>query len=149
MNVDPNTGELRPVTATWAELRARAAAFEDAAPETPVEIDKLLREIESLAFKLADFQARAATELDDARRILNARISILSAKHEMKGRTQTMVNRLAEAEAEAEVAEVQRLQVIVDHSRRIARALSSKHIGLQNTNKGLQPLAASHHRRGV
>lgn len=149
MIVDPTTGELRPVTATWAELRDRARAFEDAAPETPPEIDRLLREIESLGFKLADFQARAATELDDAKRVLNARMSILSAKYELKGRTQTMVNRLAEAEAEEEVAEVARLQVIVDHARRIARALSSKHIGLQNTNKGLQPMAAGQHRRGA
>lgn len=148
MNVDYETGELRPVTATWPELRDRARAFEDAAPETPVEIDRLLREIESLGFKLADFQAKAQTELDEAKRVLNARMSILSAKYELKGRTQTMVNRLSEADAVSEVAEVARLQVIVDHSRRIARALSSKHIGLQNTNKGLQPLAGAHHRRG-
>lgn len=147
--VDPGTGEVRTVTATWADLRARAAMFETEAPETPPEIDRLLRGIESLMFQLADFQAKAQSELDDAKRVLNARISILSAKYEMKGRTQTMVNRLAEAEAEAEVAEVARLAVIVDHARRIGRALSSKHIGLQNTNKGLHPLVASQHRRGA
>ncbi len=147
MITDPVTGEVRSAAEAWAHLRARAERHRLTNPETPPEIDRELREIEALGFEIADFQAQAQTDLDEAKRILNARMSVLSAKYEAKGRTQTMVNRLAEADAEVEVAEVARLTVIVDHARRIARALSSKHIGLQNTNKGLQPLAAAMHRR--
>ncbi|WP_336647560.1 hypothetical protein [Microbacterium sp. MMO-10] len=147
MITDSNTGEVRPAAVAWADLRARAERHRLTNPDTPPEIDQELREIEALGFDLADFQAQLATDLDEAKRVLNARLSVLSAKYELKGRTQTMVNRLAEAEAAVEVSEVARLTVIVDHARRIARALSSKHIGLQNTNKGLQPLAAAAHRR--
>ncbi len=149
MIIDPTTGEARSAAEAWPGLRSRVDQHRLTDPQTPPEIDRELRELEALGFELADFQAKAQTELDDAKRVLNARISVLSAKHEIRGRTQTMVNRLAEAEAEVEMADVARLQVIVDHSRRIARALSSKHIGLQNTNKGLQPLAGSAHRRGA
>lgn len=147
MILDKESGEVRAAAEAWSLLRARAERHRLTNPETPPEIDRELRELEALGFDLADFQAQAQTDLDEARRVLNARLSVLSAKYEMKGRTQTMVNRLAEADADVEVAEVAKLTVIVDHARRIGRALSSKHIGLQNTNKGLQPLAAAAHRR--
>lgn len=147
MITDKGTGEVRSAAEAWAHLRARAEKHRLTNPETPPEIDQELREIEALGFEIADFQAQAATDLDDAKRILNARRSVLMPKYEARGRTQTVVNSLVEAEADVEVAEVARLTVIVDHARRIARALSSKHIGLQNTNKGLQPLAAAQFRR--
>lgn len=147
MITDQSTGEVRSAAEAWAHLRAKAERHRLTNPQTPPEIDQELREIEALGFEIADFQAQAATNLDEARRVLNARRSVLMPKYEMRGRTQTVLNSLVEAEAAVEVAEVAQLAVIVDHARRIARALSSKHIGLQNTNKGLHPLVAGHHRR--
>lgn len=145
--VNPGTGEIRTTSETWADLRARAERFRLSAPETPPEIDRELRELEALSFEIADLLMKVSNELSDAKQILSAEIAQASLKFEQKGRTQTLVNRLAEAECAVSVAEVAKHQIVLDHARRIGRVLSEKHYGLMNTNRGVQGMVASAHRR--
>lgn len=133
----------------WASIRARAEVFKHSRPELPPDIDSELRDLESMGFEVADLLLRLAEEIDTAKQILSAELAQASLKFEAKGRTWTLVNRLAEAECAVQIAEVSKLQLAFDHARRLGRNLSAKHFGLMNTNKGIQGQVANYHRRSA
>lgn len=148
MIVDPATGEVRSVTATWADLRARIDRT-IAAEELPSELERQQVEVESIASELADFLIEAQKDLDTATNVHDARLALEMEKLADRKLTQTMVNKIAGAQALDERRDMQRAQTIYDYGKRKLRALEMKHYGLMNRNRTVQGMAGAAHRRNV
>lgn len=152
MNVIPGTGEVvevRPVSETWAHLRARAERMRDAPVETPAEIDATLRHIEQLGFEIADLLLQANEERYAAEVAYSKRKNAALAKHGREQRIVAVARALAEQDAETELAEWLAKKAVCHHIESIKDALKAKHYGLMNTNKGIQGMTAINHRRSA
>ena len=149
MIADSNTGEVRAAAEVWPELRARAEALREDKPETPAEVDRLMRQIEDLSFELADFLVVVNGERYDAELAYSKRLSAAVAKYGRTERSVTVAKALAEQDAETEYATLLAKKAIYHHVEDISRALGRKHFGLMNTNKGIQAMLGSHARRGA
>ena len=149
MTVDPKTGEVRSLTESWADLRAKAEAHRYTTPETPEEIDRELREIEALGFEVADFYREAMDAQYDAEKLYSAIKNKALAKHSGQTRIVTQARALAEVDAEDAYGEWLNKKAIVKHVDATLQALRSKHIGLQATKRGVESMIGSHHRRGA
>lgn len=145
--LDPETGEVRPAAEVWPELRARAEVIRDEHPDTPAEVDRLLRQIEDLSFELADFLVVVTNERYDAEVAYSKRYEAGVAKHGQVQRSVTVAKALAELDAATEKAEWYAKKAIHHHVEGISRALGRKHFGLMNTNKGIQAMLGSSTRR--
>jgi hypothetical protein len=108
-----------------------------------------MRELEDLGFELADFMVTVNNERYDAEVAYSNRKSAALAKHGEKQRSVTVAKALAELDAEAEYREWLAKKSLYHHVEDIAKAISRKHFGLMNTNKGIQGMTASFHRRGT
>lgn len=145
----PGTGEVLPITEGWTQLRARAERMREYKPETPAEVDRLMRAIEDLSFELADFLVAVNNERYDAEIAYSKRKNAALAKHGEVQRSVTVAKALAESDAEAEYRDWLAKKAIYHHVEDISKALSTKHYGLMNTNKGIQAQLGSAHRRGI
>ncbi|MEV8134320.1 hypothetical protein [Microbacterium aurantiacum] len=144
---DPNTGEIRDLDVEWGQLHAQAATMRPRRPETPLELDALLRDIEDLGFAIADL----LREVNDARyeaEITHERIRKTAfAKHVRVEKTVAAANALADLDALTAYADLLHTKAVFHHAEDTNRALGRKHYGLMNTNKGIQPMTANWHRR--
>ncbi len=145
--VDLETGEARDLDGEWAALHDHAAGLCARRPETPLEVDRLLRELEDEGVVIADFlrsvnNARYAAEILYSR-ALNAAL----ARHGEDIKSVTVARANAELDAAAEFEQFLNTKAIYHHVEDIGRALARKHYGLMNTNKGIQGMTASTHRR--
>lgn len=145
--IDPQTGVIRPTAEVWPELRARAEQLREDTPDTPAEVDRLMRRIEDLSFELADFLVIVNGERYDAEIAHSKRYQAGVAKHGRVERSVTVAKALAEIDAETEYATLLAKKAIYHHVEDISRALGRKHYGLMNTNKGIQAMLGSHGRR--
>ena len=146
---DPATGEVVPVPKAWQGFRARAEALRDDKPETPHEVDVLMRQIEDLGFALADFALAVNNDRYAAELAYSKRKNAALAKHGRTASSVTVAKALAEADAETEFQALLAAKAIYHHVEDIKNALTRKHFGLMNTNKGIQGMTGARHGRGA
>jgi hypothetical protein len=145
--VETTTGEVRDLDAEWEQLRARAEHLRPQRPETPLEVDHLLRDIEDVGFAIADFlrqvnDARYEAEVEYSR-VFNAAL----AKHGAQIPKVTVARALAKVDASDAHADLLHTKAVYHHAEGVHGALGRKHFGLMNTNKGIQGMTANWHRR--
>lgn len=146
--IDPVTGEIRSTAEAWADLRARVDRFV-AMEEVPSEIERMQIAAEALASEMADFLKATQDEVDDKQSLYSVRLAKEMQRLGDKRWTQTVVNKVAEAEAIEEKRDLNHAQSIHDHVRRKLAALTQKHYGLMNRNRTVQGMAGAAHRRTV
>lgn len=145
--VETSTGEVHDLDAEWEQLREQAERLRPRRPDTPLELDVLLRDLEDMGFAIADFLRSVNDARYDAEvaysKTLNAAIAKHSEEHRMLG--------VARAHAEVDAAEAHaallHTKAVFHHAEDINRALGRKHFGLMNTNKGIQGMTSNWHRR--
>ncbi len=147
--IDPNTGEIRPTSEAWADLRARAEAHKLTAPETPEAIDAELRQIEALGFEVSDFYRVVLEEQYDAEKLYSAVKNKAIAKHSADRRSVAQVRALAEVDAADAYGDWLNKKAVVKHVEALLQALRSKHIGLQSSLRGVQAMIGRVHRQGA
>ncbi|MCB8043676.1 hypothetical protein ABTZ44_07505 [Microbacterium oxydans] len=145
--VETTTGEVRDLDAEWEQLREQAEMLRPRRPETPLELDALLRDLEDMGFAIADF----LREVNDARydaevAYSNAQNAAL-ARHSETARSVTLARAMAEMDASDAHAALLHTKAVFHHAEDINRALGRKHFGLMNTNKGIQGMTSNWHRR--
>ena len=145
--VDLVTGEIRTAAQAWPELRDRAEQVREFRPDTPLEVDRLMRQIEDLGFVLADFMLTVNEERYAAELAYSKRLAAGLAKYGSTERSVTVAKALAEQDAAPEHAEWLAKKAIYHHVEDIQKALARKHYGLMNTNKGIQHMLGSRDRR--
>ncbi|OJU41792.1 MAG: hypothetical protein BGN97_03545 [Microbacterium sp. 69-10] len=146
--IDQATGEVRPTSEAWADLRARAEAHKLTAPETPEAIDAELRQIEALGFEVSDFLRVVLDEQYDAEKLYSALKNKAIAKHSGARRPIAEVRALAEVDAADAYGDWLNKKAVVKHVEALLGALRSKHIGLQSSLRGVQAMIGRAHRAG-
>jgi hypothetical protein len=145
--IDLDAGEQRDLDGEWARLRGRAEHLRNRRADTPPDIDALLRDLEDAGFELADF-LRTVNDARYAAEILHSRaLNQALAKHGAVTKSVTVARAKAETDSLDEHATFLQTKAIYHHVEDIARALSRKHFGLMNTNKGIQGMLPNAGRR--
>jgi hypothetical protein len=141
------TGEVHDLDEEWAQLRARAETLRPRRPETPLELDHLLRDLEDMGFAIADFLREVNDARYDAEVAYSKAQNAALARHAEKVRVVAVARALAEIDASDEHAALLHTKAVFHHAEDINRALGRKHFGLMNTNKGIQGMTTNWHRR--
>lgn len=145
--VENETGEVRDLDAEWAQLRARAETLRPQRPETPLELDHLLRDLEDMGFEIADFLRQVNDARYDAEVEHSKAQNAALARHSQTQRVVAVARALAELDAAEAHAALLHTKALFHHAEDISRALGRKHFGLMNTNKGIQGMTANWFRR--
>jgi hypothetical protein len=145
--VETDTGEIRDLDAEWEALRGRAETLRPRRPETPLEVDGLLRDLEDMGFAIADFLRSVNDARYDAEVAYSKAQNAALARHSEQIRSVTIARAKAELDASDAHAALLHTKAVFHHAEDINRALGRKHFGLMNTNKGIQGMTSNWHRR--
>lgn len=145
--VETATGEVRDLDAEWEQLREQAELIRPRRPETPLELDALLRDLEDMGFAIADFLRAVNDARYDAEVAYSNAQNAALARHSETARSVTLARAMAEMDASDAHAALLHTKAVFHHAEDINRALGRKHFGLMNTNKGIQGMTSNWHRR--
>ena len=145
--VETTTGEVRDLDTEWEQLRERAEMLRPRRPETPLELDALLRDLEDMGFAIADFLRAVNDARYDAEVAYSNAQNAALARHSETARSVTLARAMAEMDASDAHAALLHTKAVFHHAEDINRALGRKHFGLMNTNKGIQGMTSNWHRR--
>lgn len=145
--VETATGEVRDLDAEWEQLREQAEMLRPRRPETPLELDALLRDLEDMGFAIADFLRAVNDARYDAEVAYSNAQNAALARHSETARSVTLARAMAELDASDAHAALLHTKAVFHHAEDINRALGRKHFGLMNTNKGIQGMTSNWHRR--
>lgn len=145
--VETATGEVRDLDAEWEQLREQAEMLRPRRPETPLELDALLRDLEDMGFAVADFLRAVNDARYDAEVAYSNAQNAALARHSETARSVTLARAMAEMDASDAHAALLHTKAVFHHAEDINRALGRKHFGLMNTNKGIQGMTSNWHRR--
>ncbi|PMC04136.1 hypothetical protein CJ226_09010 [Microbacterium sp. UMB0228] len=145
--VETTTGEVRDLDTEWEQLRDQAEMLRPRRPETPLELDALLRDLEDMGFAIADFLRAVNDARYDAEVAYSNAQNAALARHSETARSVTLARAMAELDASDAHAALLHTKAVFHHAEDINRALGRKHFGLMNTNKGIQGMTSNWHRR--
>lgn len=145
--VETTTGEVRDLDTEWEQLREQAEMLRPRRPETPLELDALLRDLEDMGFAIADFLRAVNDARYDAEVAYSNAQNAGLARHSETARSVTLARAMAEMDASDAHAALLHTKAVFHHAEDINRALGRKHFGLMNTNKGIQGMTSNWHRR--
>ncbi|PRB01808.1 hypothetical protein CQ047_18290 [Microbacterium sp. MYb72] len=145
--VETATGEVRDLDAEWEQLRDQAEMLRPRRPDTPLELDALLRDLEDMGFAIADFLRAVNDARYDAEVEYSNVQNTALAKHGETIRSVTIARAMSELDASDAHAALLHTKAVFHHAEDINRALGRKHFGLMNTNKGIQGMTSNWHRR--
>lgn len=145
--VETTTGEVRDLDTEWEQLREQAEMLRPRRPETPLELDALLRDLEDMGFAIADFLRAVNDARYDAEVAYSNAQNAALARHSETARSVTRARAMAEMDASDAHAALLHTKAVFHHAEDINRALGRKHFGLMNTNKGIQGMTSNWHRR--
>lgn len=145
--VETTTGEVRDLDTEWEQLREQAEMLRPRRPETPLELDALLRDLEDMGFAIADFLRAVNDARYDAEVAYSNAQNAALARHSETARSVTLARAMAEMDASDAHAALLHTKAVFHHAEDINRALGRKHFGLMNTNKGIQGMTSNWHRR--
>ncbi|WP_025103969.1 hypothetical protein [Microbacterium paraoxydans] len=145
--VETTTGEVRDLDTEWEQLREQAEMLRPRRPETPLELDALLRDLEDMGFAIADFLRAVNDARYDAEVAYSNAQNAALARHSETARSVTLARAMAELDASDAHAALLHTKAVFHHAEDINRALGRKHFGLMNTNKGIQGMTSNWHRR--
>lgn len=144
---DPRTGEVRDLDEEWGRLHAQAATMRPRRPDTPLELDHLLRDLEDLGFEIADLLRQVNDARYDAEVAHAKAYNTAFARHMETQKVVAVAKALAEIDAADAHADLLHTKAVFHHAEDTNRALGRKHFGLMNTNKGIQGMTSNWHRR--
>lgn len=145
--VETTTGEVRDLDTEWEQLREQAEMLRPRRPETPLELDALLRDLEDMGFAIADFLRAVNDARYDAEVAYSNAQNAALARHSETARSVTLARAMAEMDASDAHAALLHTKAVFHHAEDINRSLGRKHFGLMNTNKGIQGMTSNWHRR--
>ncbi len=145
--VETTRGEVRDLDTEWEQLREQAEMLRPRRPETPLELDALLRDLEDMGFAIADFLRAVNDARYEAEVAYSNAQNAALARYSETARSVTLARAMAEIDASDAHAALLHTKAVFHHAEDINRALGRKHFGLMNTNKGIQGMTSNWHRR--